>query len=286
MASYRFCRPDDIPRLVHAVNECFVVHFPPSEPQTIESYRAEMKQISVWPSSCMVALSGDDPIAVLIGTKRSHETLVLRIGVRPDHLRQGHGLHLITSLSQKLAVLGPPRLAAEVPLDLPGVAPFFAAAGYEQEALYVDWIRAAIRATDATEPVLEELIIPLTVADADAAGLLDIPAGVAWERTRESLLGSQEVLEGLAIATPERIEACLLFRIGARMIDVVAARCVDTVREQLFLGMLLRYLAERHALPVRLPKLCEAELPVPVLEGAGFEAGRTFARVTVEAVSG
>ena len=29
--------------------------------------------------------------------------------------RQGHGRHLLTSLSSKLAILGPPRMVAEVP---------------------------------------------------------------------------------------------------------------------------------------------------------------------------
>lgn len=286
MASYRFCRPDDVPMLVRAVNDCFMVHFPGLAPLTLESYRKEMKHISVWPSSCMVAVAGDDPIAVLIGTKRSHETLVLRVGVHPEHLRQGHGIHLVTSLSQKLAVLGPPRLAVEVPLDLPGVDEFFSAAGYEREMLYVDWTRPPDCAAGGEGVVPEELVIPITVQEAADAELLEIPEGVAWERTRETLEGSQGVLEGWAIATPERIEACVFFRSSLQQVEVVSARCLDPSKATLLLGLLLRYLIGRSSVPVCLPKLYDGEFPPDLLEELGFEAGRSFARASVAATPG
>lgn len=270
MPAYRFCRPDDIPLLVRAVNECYNVHFPGLEPLTVEAYRAEMKELSVWPSNSMVALAGDDPIAVLIGTKRQHEILIIRLGVRPDHLRQGHGGHLVNSLSQKLAVLGPPRLIAEVPLDPPGVADFFAAAGYRREAIYVDWTRAAAPA----EPVPEGLVIPITVDELADGGLLEIADGVAWERTRESLAGCRAELDGLAIATPERIEAFVLSRQRPRSVDVLAAGCRDGERREVFLGLLLRALIGGGAGPVRLPRLGEGELPAALLESLGFEQSR------------
>ena len=66
----------------------------------------------------MVAFSGSDPIGVLIGAKRPSGTLVHKIAVHPDHRRQGHGRHLLTSLGSKLAILGPPRMVAEVPETL------------------------------------------------------------------------------------------------------------------------------------------------------------------------
>ena len=79
MPSYRFCRPDDIPLLVRAVEECFRPHFaaggaragaaPPgfAHAMTLERFRREMKEVDLWPSSCLVALAGDDPLAVLTG---------------------------------------------------------------------------------------------------------------------------------------------------------------------------------------------------------------------------
>lgn len=281
MPAYRFCRPDDVPRLVRAVNECFLVHFPGAGPATVEGFRAEMKELDVWPSSSMVALAGDEPIAVVIGTRRAGEVLVLRIGVRPDHLRQGHGSHLLTSLSQKLAVLGPPRLVAEVPLDLPGVAEFFAAVGYEREADYVDWTRPP----GDVEPVPEELTMPITVAELVDQDLLEVGDGVAWERARETLMNRKDVLDGLAIASPEQVEAWVLFRETAKAVDVVASGCRDRTREELFLGLLVRSLIGRAESAVRVPKLAEDEMPSVVLEALGFAAGRRYARLTAVATS-
>ena len=85
---------------------------------TPAAFKRSIRDLHVWCSSCMVAFAGSDPIGVLIGAKRPSATLIYRIAVHPDHQRQGHGRHLLTSLSSKLAILGPPRLVAEVPETL------------------------------------------------------------------------------------------------------------------------------------------------------------------------
>jgi len=279
MPAYRFCRPDDVPQLVRAVNLCYDVHFPGAEPLTVAGLRAEMKELGVWPSNSLVALAGDQPIAVLIGTKREREVLVLRLGVRPDQLRRGHGAHLVTSLGQKLAVLGPPRVVAEVPLGLPAAVAFFTALGYRREVVFTDWTRPA----GGVEPVPEELTIPVTVGELADAGLLEPPGGGAWERARETLVGAQDVLGGLAIATPERLEAYVLTRQGTDGPDVVAAGCREGAQAEVYLGLLLRSVIGRTALPVRLPRLAEGELPRAVLEGLGFVPGRRSARFAATA---
>ena len=115
MSAYRFCRTDDIALLVDALNRCWSPYFPGEPPMTPAAFKRSIRDLQVWCSSCMVAFSGSDPIGVLIGAKRPSGTLVHRIAVHPDHLRQGHGRHLLTSLGSKLAILGPPRMIAEVP---------------------------------------------------------------------------------------------------------------------------------------------------------------------------
>src|SRR5262245_64794026 len=90
----------------------------------------------------MVAFSGSDPIGVLIGAKRPTGTLVHTIAVHPDHLRQGHGRHLLASLSSKLAILGPPRIVAEVPETLSPACELFRACGYAEEAVLTDYVWA------------------------------------------------------------------------------------------------------------------------------------------------
>ena len=134
MVAYRFCRPDDIPFLVSAVNRCYDVHFPAAPLLSVDGFRREMREERLWPSNCMVATAGDEPVAVVLGTKAPQEVHVRRIGVAPGHQRRGHGRHLLESLGSKLAVLGPPRLVAEVPAVLTEARAFFAALGWREEA--------------------------------------------------------------------------------------------------------------------------------------------------------
>ena len=271
MPSYRFCRPDDIPFLARAVNECYDVHFPDAPRMTVERYRAEMKSLDVWPSNSLIASTDQGPVAVLIATKRAHEVMVLRVGARPGHERQGHGAHLLTSLSNKLAVLGPDRLAAEAPRSLRPASALLEAVGYRRELTYTDYLRPP----SALEPVPQELIMPVTAQELDDHGLLEVPDHVAWERQRLTLLNSKEELEGAAIASPERIEAFLLHRLAddGASLDVVAAGARASEQDDLLLQLLLRHLVGTTGLPLRLPRLAPGEVPSAVLDALGFEAG-------------
>ena len=140
MSSYRFCRTDDIGLLVDALNRCWAPYFPDEPPMTPAAFKRSIRDLQVWCSSCMVAFSGADPIGVLIGAKRPSGTLVHKIAVHPDHRRQGHGNHLLTSLGSKLAILGPPRIVAEVPEALADACGLFSASGYVQEAVLTDYV--------------------------------------------------------------------------------------------------------------------------------------------------
>ena len=140
MTAYRFCRSDDIGLLVDALNRSWPSYFPDEPLMTPAAFKRSIRDLQVWCSSCMVAFAGSDPIGVLIGAKRPSGTLVHRIAVHPDHGRQGHGHHLLTSLSSKLAILGPPRIVAEVPEILAPACGLFNASGYVQEALLTDYV--------------------------------------------------------------------------------------------------------------------------------------------------
>src|SRR5688572_20815808 len=136
---------------------------------TPAAFKRSIRDLQVWCSSCMVAFSGSDPIGVLIGAKRPSGTLVHKIAVHPDHRRQGHGRHLLASLGSKLAILGPPRMVAEVPEPLTPACELFAAAGYVQEALLTDYVSK--RAAEDSEP-RQGFVIPVPVDDLAANALL------------------------------------------------------------------------------------------------------------------
>jgi GNAT superfamily N-acetyltransferase len=207
MSSYRFCRTDDVSLLVDALNHSWSPHFPGEPAMRPETFKRSIRDLQVWCSSCMVAFAGADPIAVLIGAKRTSGTLIHKIAVHPDHLRQGHGRHLLTSLSSKLSILGPPRMFAEVPENNAPTRELFAACGYVQEAVLTDYV--------FDRPVLgqrvEGFVIPVTVDDLAANDLLpgaDQP--MCWERSVETLTARKDETEGLAVASDERIEAFVL----------------------------------------------------------------------------
>src|ERR687895_2592208 len=140
MSAYRFCRTDDIALLVDALNRCWSPYFPDEPPMTPAAFKRSIRDLQVWCSSCMVAFSGSDPIGVLIGAKRPLGTLVHTIAVHPDHRRQGHGRHLLESLGSKLAILGPPRIVAEVPDTLGDACALFSMSGHIQEAVLTDYV--------------------------------------------------------------------------------------------------------------------------------------------------
>jgi ribosomal protein S18 acetylase RimI-like enzyme len=207
MSSYRFCRTDDIGLLVDALNRCGN-----DPPMTPAAFKRSIRDLQVWCSSCMVAFSGPDPIGVLIGAKRPAGTLICKIAVHPDHLRQGHGRHLLTSLSSKLAILGPPRIVAEVPESFTAASALFSACGYVEEAVITDYVAEPLAETTVVPGVPGTFVIPVTVDDLAANGLLaeDHPQ-TCWARSIQTLTARKEEISGIAVASDERIEAYILY---------------------------------------------------------------------------
>jgi GNAT superfamily N-acetyltransferase len=275
VSSYRFCRTDDIGLLVDALNRCWAPYFPDEPVMTPAAFKRSIRDLQVWCSSCMVAFSGSDPIGVLIGAKRPSSTLVHKIAVHPDHLRQGHGRHLIASLGSKLAILGPPRIIAEVPDTLVPACELFSASGYVEEAKLTDHI---LQHQDNDVPeVAGGFVIPVTVDDLAANGLLgeDHPQ-TCWSRSLETLTARKEDIAGLAVASDERIEAYILY-IDRREqgSEIVALRTlVDDAGDRLH--QLFAHLGTPGVGMGRFPKVHPAEIPVQVLEALGFQPTQRY----------
>ena len=270
MSAYRFCRTDDIGLLVDALNRCWAPHFPDDPPMTPAVFKRSIRDLQVWCSSCMVAFAGSDPIGVLIGAKRPSRTLVHKIAVHPDHCRQGHGRHLLTSLSSKLAILGPPQIVAEVPESFAPASALFGASGFKQEAVLTDYLldpstRAelprSLRAGDEGR-----FVVPVTIDDLAANGLLEDSPPVCWERSVETLTARKNDIAGLAVASDERIEAYLLYAEGG---DILSLR---TLIEDggARLQQLLARLCAQGMETFRFPRVHPAEISQHLLETIGF----------------
>ena len=262
MSSYRFCRTDDVALLVDALNRCWSPHFPDEPAVTPASFKRSIRDLQVWCSSCMVAFAGADPIAVLIGAKRSSGTLIHKIAVHPDHLRQGHGRHLLTSLSSKLAILGPPRMVAEVPETLAPTCALFSACGYVEEARLTDYVLVSVE----TPVKPAGMLIPVTIDDLAANGLLENDQQASWERSVETLTARKDEIEGFAVASDERIEAFILYLNDGEILSLRSFIEDDGTR----LAQLLSHLAGRGMRTFRFEKVHPAEVSRDLLETLGF----------------
>ena len=236
---------------------------------TPAAFKRTIRDLQIWCSSCMVAFSGSDPIGVLIGGKRPSGTLVHKIAVHPDHRRQGHGRHLLASLGSKLAILGPPRMIAEVPETFDATCGLLAASGYVQEALLTDYVYPEHAPQDGASRM--GFVIPVTVDDLAANGLLGATdVQVCWERSVETLTARKDDIAGFAVASDERIEAYLLYADrGAEGREILSLRSFiedDGAR----LKQLLARLHMQGLSAVRFPKVHPAEISKECLESLGF----------------
>ena len=275
MSAYRFCRTDDIGLLVDALNRCWAPHFPGEPPTTPASFKRSIRDLQVWCSSCMVAFSGSDPIGVLIGAKRPSGTLIHKIAVHPDHVRQGHGRHLLTSLGSKLAILGPPRMVAEVQETFDAACGLFSACGYVEEAVLTDYVSARrIERGDAAR-ARRRFLIPVTVDDLAANGILGEPSPLASAgqsvrcagsaRSRPSPQGKTTSPDWPSPPTSEsRLTCCT--RQAAEIVSLRSFVEDGGAR----LKQLLAQLHARGMETFRFPKVHPAEFSKESLEALGF----------------
>jgi len=277
VASYRFCRTDDLSLLAQAYNVCCRPHDASLPTLAVDDLKRAAREIDLWASSCMVAQDGADPVGLLLAAKRDEETLIWRIGVHPEQLRRGHAMHLMTSLGAKLAILGPPKLVAELPAEREDLRAFFEACGYEPEVEYSDFILRD------PPPVREasDLVIPITLDELLANEAFDVEPGRAWGRARKSLLNRKESLGGYAVASAERIEAYLLHDAdeGSPERRLMALGCADPSRRDVWLGLLMGHYAGSDSRPVRFERVQPDEIEFGLLERWGFESqGRATVR--------
>lgn len=263
MTAYRFCRTDDMGLLVEAHERCRGPEDAGEPPLDRDGFKRLIRDLDLWCSSCMVAFEGREPVGVLLGAKRPEATLVYALRVHPEHRRREHGRHLLTSLSQKLAILGPPRLVAEVPADREAACAAFSACGWTIETRLTDWRRSAGRQSTANG--MREALASVTYEDLAAAGLLE--AGPrCWQRDLPSLAKQSERLSGLAFHSPDHIEAWALW-------DEAGTLWATGAAPGPFGRIGLSVVLDEINKPLLLPRVTPEELDADLLAELGFERG-------------
>lgn len=273
MPAYRFCRPDDIPLLVEAINSCYLPHFPAQTETTLTHFKKDIRELNLWSSSCMIATDGSKLIAVCLGCKRKKETLIHKIGVHPDFQRQGHGHHLLTSLRSKLAVLGPPRIVVEVPKDLTQAALFFKDLGYTLTQSFFDFTLTrklpSIQNTSLVSTFdTAELLLHKTFQD-------DL---LSWQRSDETLLNKKRDLSSIAIVSVDCIEAYVVYEQnpGSDNVTILRFYAAEGATGTPALGLLIRHLYHTTKKPFFAPKVGSQEISFDVLESIGFIRGPEY----------
>ena len=300
MTAYRFCRTDDMGRLVEAHNHCWLPDRPGESPLTLAEFKGLVRERQLWCSSCLIAYEGQEPVGFVFGCKREKETLLHRFAVHPSYRRHGHGRHLLTSISSKLAILGPPRLVVEVPEGDASALGLLRACGYRLEETLTDW-RLEGPAPGAGLPGRDEasgdaapdadtgdgLPIPVTAAELQANGLLTDPSPApAWERAAPTLLALGEQISGTALVIGERLAASILYMSPGpggegRILRLAASDPAGGGGEPL--QRLLRGLLTSHPGTWIFPRALPSEPAVEALGGLGFAPGARFLRMAAAA---
>ncbi len=276
MTAYRFCRTDDIGLLVEAHERCRGPEDAGEAALDRDGFKRLIRDLDLWCSSCMVAFEGREPVGVLLGAKRPEATLVYALRVHPEHRRREHGRHLLTSLSQKLAILGPPRLVAEVPADREAACAAFSACGWKIETRLTDW-RRQVPPSRAPSSAREALA-PVSYEDLAAAGLLE--AGPrCWQRDLPSLAKQSERLSGLAFHSPDRIEAWALWNLSEGAGTLWAAGAAPGPFGRIGLSVVL----DEIGAPLLLARATPEELDPDLLAELGFERGEEHLLFTSQA---
>ena len=272
--------------LVEAYERCRGPEDEGETPLDRAGLKALVREIDLWCSSCMVALEGGHPVGVLLGAKRPDATLIHALRVRPDHRRRGHGRHLLVSLGQKLAILGPPRLVAEVPADRDAGRALFAACGWREEGTQRDWFRPRREPASGASADPSSAIGPIGIDQARASGLLD-GATRAWRRDPAALGKEGDRLAGLGFSSTDRLEALFLYRPGRRDEDAWEVLAASAAPGELGGTALRLLLAELDRLSggaaLRFERVAPGEVDSALLTELGFEPGAAFVRYAGEA---
>jgi len=283
MASYRFCRSDDVALLVDAYNACYRPAFG-MQPIDVVEFKRWIRKYELWTSSCMVASEGQRLLGVLIAAKRETESCILAVGVHPDVRHLDHGRHIMTSLSQKLAILGPSRMLCEPPSDQPRVLKFLEHCGYAQEATLTDYRYTGLSAT-----LPSSMLAEISLEELDAAELGDDPEEICWGRAGRAIGRRQEYFESvrvLALVGGERIEAALILERVEPDSErpLLALRRHDDVAGRRSAAALLRHVAGESAQPLVWERVHELECAEEEAIELGFEPLGRYFRMATEAV--
>jgi len=267
MPSYRFCRPDDLTLIVRAINECYRMHYPDEPAMTAERFKAQMTLFDVRPGNCMVALERQQPVGVVVSTKRDYGAWIQAVGCQPTFQRRGIATQLVEALLRKIAIQRAPVVTVDVPLDNAPAVQFFAALDFTVRGRYVSYqglVPEATRITGRIEPV------PAPDLLGYYAQFHTVPA--CWERHATSLAGYGTLPQGYACYTQDTVQGYLIYWHNT-ILDLAIAPQADPEQVSAALLGQLRTAGMAHTTLAKVP---EGEIIGPALVRLGFTPVRDY----------
>ena len=261
MPSYRFCRPDDLALIIRAINACYLMHYPEAPAMTEERLKEHMTLFQVRPGNCMVALERQQPVGVVVSTKRDCGVWIQALGCQPAFQRRGIASQLIEALVRKIAIQRAPLVTVDVPTTNTPARRFFEAADFTVRGHYVTYqgfLTGMTGSPGSVEAVPPPALLPYYAPFHTTSA--------CWERNAASLAGYGTLPQGYAYYAQGTIQGYLIHRDNT-ILDLALAPQADA--EQTGAALLGRMHAAgwTHATLAKVP---EGEPIGPVLTRLGF----------------
>jgi len=261
MPSYRFCRPDDLTLIIRAINACYLMHYPDEPAMTEERLKEHMTLFQVRPGNCMVALERQQPVGVVVSTKRDYGVWIQALGCQPAFQRRGIATQLIEALVRKIAIQRAPLVTVDVPTTNAPALRFFETVDFTVRGRYVSY-RGFLTGMSGLPDSIE--VVPPTDLLAYYALFHTTPA--CWERNAESLAGYGTLPQGYAYYAQGTIQGYLIHR-GSTILDLALAPQTDIQQVSTTLLGCMRAAGCTYATLAKVP---EGEPIGPVLARLGF----------------
>jgi len=234
---------------------------------TAERFKAQMTLFDVRPGNCMVALERQQPVGVVVSTKRDYGAWIQAVGCQPTFQRRGIATQLVEALIRKIAIQRAPVVTVDVPADNAPAIQFFTALDFTVRGRYVSYqglVPEATRSAGRIEPVLAPDLL------AYYAQFHTIPA--CWERNVASLTGYGTLPQGYACYTQDTVQGYLIYWHNT-ILDLAIAPQADPEQVSAALLGQLRTAGMAHTTLAKVP---EGEIIGPALVRLGFTPVRDY----------
>ena len=217
-------------------------------------------------------------------TSTRSPSLILRLGIHPNYRGNDYGHHLVTSLIDKMAVLGPPLLTVVIPDERKDLVAFFEKLEFTAHRNYWDFSTT----TSLTPPTSSQWIIPVEPKDLEDRSLRKAEEDnrsdetlLAWDRRTQTLNNLKKEIKGIGIPDVDGIAAYLFYIDQGSLVKILGLGCKNQEKETMLLGLLIKHLSTTISSSIEIPKLSTHEVDFSFLETISFRKTQSYTEYCV-----